>query len=82
MNRTSVKSTNLKSLGYDAERRELEVEFQGGRVYVYSGVPKDVYDRLMEEQDKVIAGDSNASVGHVFVELVKKSAEEYDFTRA
>jgi hypothetical protein len=80
MKRTEVKSSNLKSLGYDEEKHALEVEFQGGRLYTYTAVPKEVYERLMEEQAKVESGDTDASVGHVFVELVKKAG--YDFNHA
>jgi len=47
MLRHPVESSNLKSVGYDSERRVLEVEFVGGAVYQYDGVPPTVYAQLM-----------------------------------
>lgn len=39
MTRTPVVSTNVRSWGYDAEARELEVELVSGEVFVYEDVP-------------------------------------------
>ena len=39
MRRTAVRSSSLRSIGYDARRRELEIEFIDGDIYRYSGVP-------------------------------------------
>lgn len=39
MNRETVRSSNLRSIGYDPATLRLEVEFQSGSVYEYSGVP-------------------------------------------
>lgn len=40
--RTPVKSSNVKSVGYDEASQTLAVEFAGGGVYHYAGVsPKD-----------------------------------------
>jgi hypothetical protein len=47
MKRQSVESSNLASIGYDAENEILEVEFNHGGVYQYSDVPQDVYEELM-----------------------------------
>ena len=47
MNRQPVVSTNLVSVGYDAATRTLEIEFHGGRVYRYDGVPSSVHQGLM-----------------------------------
>ena len=47
MERQSVQSSNLASIGYDARNQILEVEFNHGGVYQYSGVPQDVYEELM-----------------------------------
>lgn len=81
MKRTKVKSTNLASIGFDEDKRELEVEFQGGRVYTYSAVPKEVFDALMEENDKANAGNTDASVGRLFINLVKMN-DAYEFGKA
>jgi hypothetical protein len=45
--RQPVDSTNLRSVGYDAEQQILEVEFTSGSVYQYFNVPVAVYEALM-----------------------------------
>jgi hypothetical protein len=45
--RTPVKSTNLASVGYDAARSVLEIEFRNGHVYEYYDVPQDVYTDVL-----------------------------------
>lgn len=47
MERQRVSSSNLASVGYDADSSVLEVEFHGGEIYQYSGVPQEIYQRLM-----------------------------------
>jgi hypothetical protein len=47
MIREPVQSSNLKSVGYDATSKTLEVEFNSGGIYQYSNVPKDIYMGLM-----------------------------------
>ncbi len=47
MRRIAVSSSNLASIGYDPLRHILEVEFLGGSVYEYYGVPEQVYRGLM-----------------------------------
>ncbi|MEB2787274.1 KTSC domain-containing protein [Algoriphagus persicinus] len=47
MKRQSVESSNLASIGYDAENEILEVEFNHGGVYQYFDVPEYVYEELM-----------------------------------
>jgi hypothetical protein len=47
MQRTRVSSSNIASVGYDEVSRVLEVEFQDGRIYQYSDVPKSEYLGLM-----------------------------------
>jgi hypothetical protein len=48
MDRASVSSTSLRSVGYDAGRKMLEIEFQNGRVYQYFRVPGKVFRSLTE----------------------------------
>lgn len=52
MNRNPVSSSNLASIGYDAESLVLEVEFNNGRVYQYFDVPQGTYDELMSASSK------------------------------
>lgn len=47
MNRQSVTSSNIASIGYDANSQTLEVEFLNGGVYQYFDVSKHIYDELM-----------------------------------
>jgi hypothetical protein len=42
MDRQSVISSNVASVGYDAATRALEVEFRNGGVYTYRDVPAEV----------------------------------------
>lgn len=52
MNRTLVRSSNLKSVGYDPSNSILEVEFHGGRIYHYFRVPLEIYDALINAASK------------------------------
>ncbi|MBS3788893.1 KTSC domain-containing protein [Candidatus Bipolaricaulota bacterium] len=47
MKRKSVQSSNLASIGYDSETLLLEIEFNDGSVYQYSGVSEKTYQDLM-----------------------------------
>jgi hypothetical protein len=49
--RQPVKSRILKSVGYDDTAKILEIEFQSGLVYQYSGVPPKVYADLMRSSE-------------------------------
>lgn len=68
MKRKSVESSNLASIGYDADKQILEIEFNHGGVYQYFDVSQDVYDELMD-------ADSH---GKYFVYNIK---DEYEFNR-
>ncbi len=47
MERKKVSTSKLLSVGYEASSRTLEVEFNTGAVYQYSGVSPDLYRRFM-----------------------------------
>ena len=49
--RLSVKSRILRSVGYDDSTKILEIEFHTGLVYQYSGVPPKVYADLMHSNE-------------------------------
>lgn len=68
MERTPVKSSNVKAIGYDADNKVLEVEFHNGGLYQYKQVPKLVYNRLMTAE----------SIGKAFVSSIKP---KFDCTR-
>lgn len=44
---------NLVSIGYDSDNQVLEVEYKLGYIYQYHKVPKDVYERLISERNKI-----------------------------
>ena len=47
MNRTPVTSSNVATVGYDANTMTLEIEFQNGSVYQYFDVPEVEYQGIM-----------------------------------
>ena len=47
MNRISINSSNISSIGYDPSTQVLEVEFHDESVYQYEGIPQSEYDGLM-----------------------------------
>lgn len=52
MQRQPLKSSALRSAGYDPDRHELEVEFRNRRVYRYRAVPKSVFEWLCRSRNK------------------------------
>jgi KTSC domain len=52
MQHTPVSSSNLKSVGYDAEAAVLEIAFHSGGVYRYSAVSGATYSGLMSARSK------------------------------
>ena len=69
MKRQSVSSSNLASIGYDAENEILEVEFNHGGVYQYFDVPEDVYDELMEAPSHGVYFSANIRKDYEFKKL-------------
>ncbi|MGH8750834.1 MAG: KTSC domain-containing protein [Burkholderiales bacterium] len=47
MERKSVNSGTIRSVGYDAREQVLEIEFTQGGIYQYSRVSPEVYRRLL-----------------------------------
>lgn len=50
MERQSVRSSNIASIGYDETNEILEIEFLRGGIYQYLNVPSFVHDELMEAE--------------------------------
>ena len=48
MKRAKVKSSNVKSVGYDEDTEILEVEFFNKAVYQYFDVPKKLHLEMMK----------------------------------
>ena len=47
-----VKSSNVKSIAYDADQHLLQVAFHSGATYDYHGVPPQVHAALMVSPSK------------------------------
>lgn len=63
MERQSVSSSNLASIGYDAASNILEVEFNHGGIYQYFDVPQHEYQALMNADSKGQYFDANIKKG-------------------
>ena len=50
--RYSVASSNIASIGYDTQTETLEVEFLNGAIYQYYNFPVNLYEQLMREPSK------------------------------
>lgn len=61
MDRKAVESSLLKSVGYSAETKTLEVEFSKGGIYRYFNVPPEKHTAMMAAE----------SVGSYFLKNVK-----------
>lgn len=68
MERKYVVSSNIASIGYDAEQMILEVEFNYGSIYQYFDVPESVYEGLMTAD----------SYGKYLDAYVKKAGYRYE----
>jgi hypothetical protein len=47
MQRTSVSSSNVESVGYDEDHQTLEIEFKNGAIYQYFDVPQNIFNTLI-----------------------------------
>ncbi|MCH8080061.1 MAG: KTSC domain-containing protein [Proteobacteria bacterium] len=47
-----VDSSNIEAIGYDDDTQELHVQFLSSGYYVYSDVPREVFDDLMNSPSK------------------------------
>lgn len=52
MDMRPVVSSNLASVGYDADAEVLRIQFLSGRIYEYLDVPPSVYEGLMNARFK------------------------------
>lgn len=57
-----VNSSTIQSVGYDATNKTLYVEYDGGDVYEYAGVPENYWDGLKN-------ADSKGSYIHWFIKI-------------
>lgn len=61
--RIPVASANIASVGYDADKKMLEIEFHDGRIYQYIDVPEAVYQELI----------SSPSIGSYFFHNIRNN---------
>lgn len=47
-----VDSSNIESIGYDEDTQELHVQFLTSGCYIYSDVPREIFDDLMNAPSK------------------------------
>ena len=47
MERKRVSASSIRSVGYDAARRLLEIEFASGSIVQYSGVSPEIHRQFM-----------------------------------
>jgi hypothetical protein len=47
MERKRVNAANIRSVGYEADRQILEIEFSSGAIVQYTGVSPEVHRRFM-----------------------------------
>lgn len=59
--RSPVASSNIASVGYDAENKILEIEFHHGAVYQYFDVQQKVYEELI----------NSSAIGSSFINEIK-----------
>lgn len=52
MEKYSVASSNIASIGYDEAVQTLEVEFLNGSIYQYYNVPMNMFQQLMQDSSK------------------------------
>lgn len=50
--RIAVRSSNIGEIGYDEADNALEILFTDGHVYLYTGVPKDVFLQFVSAPSK------------------------------
>ncbi|EHD22061.1 MULTISPECIES: KTSC domain-containing protein [Brenneria] len=49
MQRQFVSSSRIRSIGYDPEKRILEIEFHNKDIYQYISVPERIYGKFISE---------------------------------
>lgn len=47
-----VDSSNIEAIGYDDDAQELHVRFLPSGYYIYSDVPREIFDDLMNAPSK------------------------------
>lgn len=61
-----VNSSNIHSIGYDEEAKELHVRFASGQTYVYEGVEKGIFNRFRQSESKMKFLNANVKEAYKF----------------
>jgi hypothetical protein len=69
MDRAQVASSNIQSIGYDTEAQILEIEFNNGGTYQYSGVPEYEHEGIMNANSHGKYFHANIKNRYPFVKL-------------
>jgi len=72
MQRRPVRSTSLKSVGYDADTLTLEIEWRNGSLVRYTGVPAPMYQALLTVSGKALFVEQVVERGGYEREQVRK----------
>jgi hypothetical protein len=82
--RTRIKSSQIKSVGYDANTKRLAIEFTHGEhftqgsVYEYENVDQETADNFFREKDE---DGKDWSVGSYFGKTLKKDPKRWPYTK-
>jgi hypothetical protein len=71
MERRPVNSSVIRSIGYDADAKVLEVEFRTARIYQYFEVPARVHEDLLHAK----------SIGEFFNHQIRKEYRSVEVTK-
>ena len=80
MERISVASSNIKSIGYDHNRQTLEIEFTGGGVYQYFDVPEEMSVGIMSSTSFGRYLADNIKNKYSYIKLSNASFREMELT--
>jgi hypothetical protein len=69
VNRTSVDSSLLVSVGYDHDRLVLETELTSAAVYQYLDVPESVFQELMSADSLGSYYNKNIRTNYRYIQL-------------
>jgi hypothetical protein len=71
MERQEVKSSQIKSIGYDSTNRQMDVEFKPGSVYRYDNIDQETFDAFLSAESK----------GKFFGATIKNNPAKYPFLK-
>jgi len=69
MDRISVASSDIRSVGYNSQTSILEVEFMIGDIYQYFGVPEHLHSMLMSSPSKGQFLNDNIKFGYRYQKI-------------